>query len=147
MDFAKALGQRMKKHKHQKRLSFKEAEAVAEQRRRLNSPENFRKVTIQQDKGSVTPKDLPFMEDCYRRGSEETRAVIDNLNNILSIEDAKKLSGLLPMLHDYEFEALLGEELPKLYDAYKGRLTHPALCVFIDFRAGKKLNFKVRIKG
>jgi hypothetical protein len=137
----------MKKHKQRKGLSFKEAEAVAERRRRLNSPENFRKVTIQQGKGSVTPKDLPFVEDCYRLGSSATVAVIDNLNNVLSIEDAKKLSGLLPMLHDYEFDALLREEFPKLYTAYKGRLTHPALCIFIDFRAGKKLDFKVRVKG
>ena len=136
----------MKKRKQPRGLSFKEAEAIAEQRRRLNSPENFRKVTIQQGKGSVTPKDLPFVEDCYRLGSEETRAVIDNLNNILSVEEAKKLSRLLPVLHDYELEALLGEELPKLYAAYKGRLTHAALCVFIDFRAGKKLDFKVRVK-
>ncbi len=137
----------MKKQKHREGLSFKEAEAVAEQRRRLNSPENFRRVTIQQGKGSVKPKDLPFMEDCYRLGSSATKAVIDNLNNTLSIEDAKKLSGLLPMLHDYELEALLRKELPKLYTTYKGRLTHPALCVFINFRAGKKLDFKVRIKG
>ena len=137
----------MKKHKHRKVLSFKEAEAVAEQRRYFNSPENFKKVTMQQGKGSVTPKDLPFISDCYRLGSEETRAAIKNLNNCLSIEDAKKLSGLLPMLHDYELDALLREELPKLYAAYKGRLTHAALCVFIDFRAGKKLDFKVRIKG
>lgn len=130
-----------------KGLSFKEAERISVERKRLNSPGNFRKVTVQQGKGSVKPKDLPFMEDCYRLGSEETRTVIDNLNNVLSIEDAKKLSRLLPVLQDYELEALLREELPKLYTAYKGRLTHPALCVFIDFRAGKKLDFKVRIKG
>lgn len=136
----------MKKHKHRKGLSFKEAEAVAEQRRHLNSPENFRKVTMQQGKGSVKPKDLPFVSDCYRLGSSATVAVIDNLNNVLSIEDAKKLSGLLSMLHDYELDALLREELPKLYTAYKGRLTHPALHTFIDFRAGKKLVFNERVE-
>lgn len=137
----------MKKRKHSRGLSFKEAEAIAEQRRRIYNPENFRKVTVQQGKGSVMPKDLPFVEDCYRLGSEETRAVIDNFNNILSIEDAKKLSRLLPVLHDYELYALLREELPKLYAAYKGRLSYGTLYILIDFRAGKKLDFKVRIKG
>ena len=125
-----------------RKLNFEEAEKLAQEAKENQG--TFEKVTFQQGKDSVEPKDLPFISDCYNLGSSETRQAIENLNNCLSIETAKKLSKVYQHLHLEDFEALLRKEAPHLHAAYRQGLTTAALHTFIDFRAGKKVSVNVR---
>ena len=128
------------------KMDFEEAERLSEQARENDGA--FEEIAFQQGKGSILPKDLPFVSDCYRLGSDETRQAIENMNSCLSMEDAEKLSRFCYKLRIEDFGALLQKEVPQLYKIYEnGHITTAALYNFIDFRAGKKVIISIRVKG
>ena len=128
------------------KMDFEEAERLSEQARENEGV--FEEIAFQQGKGSILPKDLPFVSDCYRLGSDETRQAIENMNSCLSMEDAEKLSRFCYELRLDDFMALLKQEVPQLYKLCKnGHITTAALYNFIDFRAGKKVIINIRLTG